>query len=34
MPNDLYRVSPNDNIIVDDGATETILDLMRELNWE
>jgi len=34
MPNDLYRVSANDNIIVDDGTTETILDMMRELDWE
>lgn len=32
--NDLYRTNVNKQIIVDDGKRETILDYMRELNWE
>ena len=33
-PNDLYRLDDNKQIIVDDGVKETILDYMREINWE
>ncbi|HBL84729.1 MAG: N-6 DNA methylase [Clostridiales bacterium GWF2_38_85] len=32
MPNDLFRTAGN-NIIVDDGKIETILDFMRTINW-
>lgn len=34
MPNDLYRVDANNAILVDDGVKTTILDFMRELDWE
>ena len=34
MPNDLYRVDTNNAILVDDGVKKTILDFMRELDWE
>lgn len=34
MPNDLYRVDTNNAILVDDGVKTTILDFMRELDWE
>ena len=34
MPNDLYRVGVNNDILVDDGKKTTILDYMRELDWE
>lgn len=34
MPNELYRISSSDEIAVDDGIKDTILDYMRELDWE
>ena len=37
MPNDLYRSRVEngvDIISVDDGTKTTILDYMRELNWD
>lgn len=34
MPNDLYRVGADNRIIVDDGIKTTILDFMRDLNWD
>lgn len=33
MENDLYRVDANNDVIVDDGIKETILDYMREIKW-
>lgn len=33
-PNDLFRVDNKGTVIVDDGIKETVLDYMRELNWE
>lgn len=32
-PNELYRTDNNNNIIVDDGNIETILDKLREVEW-
>ncbi len=34
MPNDLFRKNPNGQIIIDDGATDTILDIMRYIQWD
>lgn len=34
MPNDLFRLDTTSHILVDDGAKATILDYMRELNWD
>lgn len=34
MPNDLFRVDANGNVLVDDGVKETILDYMRKLQWD
>ena len=34
MPNDLFRVDADGNVIVDDGIEETILDYMRTLQWD
>lgn len=34
MPNDLFRVDADGNVIVDDGIEETILDYMRKLQWD
>ncbi len=33
-PNDLFRVDDDGRVIVDDGNHETILDIIREINWE
>lgn len=33
MPNELYR-SVGDNVIVDDGIYETVLDFMRDIKWD
>ena len=33
-PNELFRTDENKNIIVDDGKKETVLDYMREIEWE
>ena len=33
-PNDLFREDKNARVIVDDGVKETILDYMRDINWE
>lgn len=33
-PNDLYRVSSDGSVIVDDGIKETILDYLRYIKWE
>lgn len=32
-PNDLYRTGQNNEVIVDDGKKETILDFIREIKW-
>ncbi len=32
-PNDLFRVDENNNVIVDDGIQETILDYIRKISW-
>lgn len=34
MPNDLFRTDAASHIIVDDGTKTTVLDYMRELNWD
>lgn len=34
MPNELYRTDSNDKIVFDDGIKDTILDLLRDVNWE
>ena len=34
MPNDLFRVDADGNVIVDDCIEETILDYMRKLQWD
>jgi type I restriction enzyme M protein len=33
MPNDLYRVNSEGEILVDDGVKETALDYLREVEW-
>lgn len=33
-PNDLYRVDNNGVVLVDDGIKETVLDYIRDINWE
>ena len=34
MPNDLFRLDAVGHVVVDDGIKTTILDYMRELNWD
>ncbi len=34
MPNELYRVGENEEILVDDGVKQTALDYLREVEWE
>ncbi|MFA5831282.1 MAG: N-6 DNA methylase [Candidatus Paceibacterota bacterium] len=34
MPNELYRINEKGEILVDDGTQKTILDYMREIEWE
>ena len=34
QPNNLYRTDSNGVILVDDGEKSTILDYMREIDWE
>ena len=34
MPNELYRTDSAEDIQVDDGVKKTILDYMREVDWE
>lgn len=34
MPNELYRVNEQGEVIVDDDKTETTLDYMRKIRWE
>lgn len=34
MPNELFRVSENEEIIIDDNNDSTILDFIRKVNWE
>ena len=33
-PNDLFRTDNEGNILIDDGVKETILDYMRNIDWE
>lgn len=33
-PNDLFRTEVDGTILIDDGVKETILDYMREIEWE
>lgn len=33
-PNDLFRVNDLGEVVVDDGNKKTVLDYMREINWE
>ena len=33
-PNDLYRVNEAGQVLVDDGIKDTILDYIREIDWE
>ena len=30
----LYRVDNKNNVIVNDGKLETVLDYLREISWE
>jgi type I restriction enzyme M protein len=34
MPNELYRVTDNEEILVNDGIKETALDYLREVKWD
>ncbi|MCJ7600114.1 MAG: SAM-dependent methyltransferase [Desulfobulbaceae bacterium] len=34
MPNDLYRLQDDGNMIVDDGIRETALDYLRDVKWD
>ena len=34
MPNELFRTSANEEILIDDGIYDTILDFMRDISWE
>lgn len=34
MPNELYRTNDKGEVIVDDGKLETVLDYMRQIEWE
>lgn len=34
MPNDLYRLKDNGEVIVDDGLKETALDFLRDVKWD
>ncbi len=34
MPNELFRTATNEEILIDDGVYETILDIMRDISWE
>jgi type I restriction enzyme M protein len=33
-PNELFRTSDEDEVIIDDGVMETALDYMRKIDWE
>ena len=34
MPNELYRTNNDGKIIVNDGTESTVLDLMRNIDWD
>jgi len=34
MPNELYRVTENNEVLVDDGVKETALDHLRDVLWD
>lgn len=34
MPNDLYRIDDTQQILVDDGIKNTVLDYMRDIIWD
>ena len=34
MPNDLFRLNADGEIIVDDGIKETALDFLRDVKWD
>jgi len=34
MPNELYRTNDKNEVLIDDGKTETVLDYMRKIDWE
>lgn len=34
MPNELFRTDAYDKILIDDGISDTILDLMRNIEWD
>ena len=34
MPNDLFRTNMDGRVLTDDGIKKSILDYMRELNWD
>lgn len=34
LPNDLFRTDEKGEVLIDDGIKDTILDYMRELDWE
>ena len=34
MPNDLYRLNTDNEVIVDDGVKQTALDFLRDVEWD
>ena len=34
MPNDLYRLNQDGEVIIDDNVKTTILDYMRDIRWD
>ena len=34
MPNELYRINENKEVLVDDNIKETVLDYLREVAWD
>lgn len=34
QPNDLYRLNENGEVLTDDGTMSTVLDYLRNINWE
>lgn len=34
MPNELYRLNDNGEVLVDDGIQETALDFLRDIKWD
>ncbi|KKP88189.1 MAG: Type II restriction-modification enzyme [Berkelbacteria bacterium GW2011_GWA2_35_9] len=34
MPNELYRIGEKDEVLIDDGKLETVLDYVRKIEWD